>query len=92
MRRPLFVLLVCSSLTLAAASAASAAPTAKVRAQAVPDVPERTDYLTFAQGAKYTYSVIQRAVEERWPVVINDCSNEYRVLQALAQAPRAGAV
>lgn len=27
---------------------------------------------------QYTYAVIQRAVEERWPVVINDCSNEYK--------------
>jgi len=27
---------------------------------------------------RYTYDVIRTAVEEKWPVVINDCSNEYK--------------
>ncbi len=27
---------------------------------------------------QYTYKVIKKAVEEKWPVVINDCSNEYK--------------
>ena len=30
------------------------------------------------RSRQYTYAVIQRAVEERWPVIINDCSNEYK--------------
>ncbi len=27
---------------------------------------------------QYTYEVIKKAVAEKWPVVINDCSNEYK--------------
>lgn len=27
---------------------------------------------------QYTYKIIKKAAEEKWPVVINDCSNEYK--------------
>ena len=30
------------------------------------------------KSRRYTYEVIRRAVKEKWPVVINDCSNEYK--------------
>lgn len=30
------------------------------------------------QSRRYTYEVIERAAAEAWPVVINDCSNEYK--------------
>jgi len=30
------------------------------------------------QSRRYTYDIIRRAVEDRWPVVINDCSNELK--------------
>jgi pyruvate formate-lyase activating enzyme-like uncharacterized protein len=30
------------------------------------------------QSRKYTYKIIKRAWQEKWPVVINDCSNEYK--------------
>jgi pyruvate formate-lyase activating enzyme-like uncharacterized protein len=30
------------------------------------------------RSRQYTYEIIQRAVKEKWPVVINDCSNEYK--------------
>ncbi len=30
------------------------------------------------QSRRYTYDIIRRAVDGRWPVIINDCSNEYK--------------
>lgn len=34
---------------------------------------------------KYTYEVIKKAAEEKWPVVINDCSNEYKYYKLSVQ-------
>ena len=31
----------------------------------------------------YTYDTIKKAAREKWPVVINDCSNEVQVFQAI---------
>jgi pyruvate formate-lyase activating enzyme-like uncharacterized protein len=36
----------------------------------------------------YTYEIIRRAARENWPVVINDCSNEYKYYKLSIQERR----
>ena len=38
---------------------------------------------------RYTYRVIERANEERWPIAINDCSNEYKYYKLCVQENKA---
>jgi len=33
----------------------------------------------------YTYKIIRKAIDEKWPVVINDCSNEYKYYKLSVQ-------
>lgn len=37
---------------------------------------------------QYTYNIIKRAWKEKWPVVINDCSNEYKYHKLSVQQNR----
>ena len=46
-------------------------------------------YMTSPVASRqYTYKIIRKAVAEKWPVVINDCSNEYKYYKLSARAQR----